>query len=96
MLLQAPSPRDTAPSLPAIAWRTIGPIAGVVVVTLLMMSPWYGYHRDELYFRMLGQTPAWGYFDQPPLTPLLARLSTGLFGTPSSGCGSSPRCARDC
>ncbi|MGV9380298.1 ArnT family glycosyltransferase [Nonomuraea sp. NPDC003707] len=80
MLLQAPRLRNTAPSLPAIAWRTIGPIAGVVVVTLLMLSPWYGYHRDELYFRMLGQTPAWGYFDQPPLTPLLARLSTGLFG----------------
>ncbi|MFF4625345.1 ArnT family glycosyltransferase [Nonomuraea jabiensis] len=80
MLLQTPRLPNTAPSLPAIAWRTIGPIAGVVVVTLLMLSPWYGYHRDELYFRMLGQTPAWGYFDQPPLTPFLARLSTALFG----------------
>ncbi|MFG6199805.1 ArnT family glycosyltransferase [Nonomuraea sp. JJY05] len=80
MLLQAPRLRITAPSLPPIAWRTIAPIAGVVVVTLLVLSPWYGYHRDELYFRMLGQTPAWGYFDQPPLTPLLARLSTELFG----------------
>ncbi|MEV4109088.1 glycosyltransferase family 39 protein [Nonomuraea sp. NPDC049695] len=80
MLLQAPRLRNTAPSLPAIAWRTTGPIAGAVVVTLLMLSPWYGYHRDELYFRMLGHSPAWGYFDQPPLTPLLARLSTALFG----------------
>ncbi|SDI20490.1 ArnT family glycosyltransferase [Nonomuraea jiangxiensis] len=84
MLLQAPLQalrlRSSAPSLPAISWRTAGPIAGVVVVTLLLLSPWYGYHRDELYFRLLGQSPAWGYFDQPPLTPLLARLSTTLFG----------------
>ncbi|MDP4508338.1 ArnT family glycosyltransferase [Nonomuraea turcica] len=80
MLLQAPRRQTTAPALPAFAWRTTGSIAGVVVVTLLLMSPWYGYHRDELYFRLLGQTPAWGYFDQPPLTPLLARLSTELFG----------------
>ncbi|THV30779.1 glycosyltransferase family 39 protein [Glycomyces paridis] len=38
----------------------------------------YDYHRDELYFRMLD--PAWGYADQPPLTPLLAHAATALLG----------------
>ncbi|SPL87838.1 Dolichyl-phosphate-mannose-protein mannosyltransferase family [[Actinomadura] parvosata subsp. kistnae] len=86
MLLQTPSPQRTAATaaaatpLPPIAWRATGSVAAAVVATLLLLSPFYGYHRDELYFRLLGQTPAWGYFDQPPLTPLLARLSTALFG----------------
>ncbi|MEN3535990.1 glycosyltransferase family 39 protein [Microbispora sp. ZYX-F-249] len=60
--------------------RAVAAIAAVTVAVLLAVSPWYGYHRDELYFRMLGERPRLGYFDTPPLTPMIARLSTTLFG----------------
>jgi hypothetical protein len=39
----------------------------------------YGYFRDELYFIVCGRHPAWGYTDQPPLTPLIAAASDAAF-----------------
>ena len=39
----------------------------------------YGYFRDELYFIVCGRHPAWGYTDQPPLTPLIAASSDAIF-----------------
>src|SRR4051812_39298577 len=68
------------PGPAAFAWRPVLGVTLGLVALLAWTADRYGPHRDELYFRVLGQHPAWGYVDQPPLTPLLVRLSTALFG----------------
>lgn len=63
-----------------LAWRPVGAVSAALVALLPALSPRYGYHRDELYFRVLAEHPGWGYVDQPPFTPMAARVSMTLFG----------------
>ena len=55
-------------------------VAGLFVVALLAFAGAYGFHGDEMYFVVAGQHPAFGYVDQPPLTPLLSAVSVALLG----------------
>ncbi|HEY0539938.1 MAG TPA: glycosyltransferase family 39 protein [Actinoallomurus sp.] len=67
------------------AGRPVAFVAIGLVVLLGALSPRYGFHRDELYFLLAAGHPAWGYVDQPPLTPLLAKGATALFGDSPAG-----------
>ena len=68
-----------------VAWSLVVPVAAAELLVLVATANRYGYHRDELYFRVAGRHPAWGYDDQPPLTPLLGRLSEWMFGDDARG-----------
>src|SRR5262249_28543996 len=73
-----PASLDRAPAgdrLPAPVWV----IAGVFVAVELALSGRYGFLQDELYFIEAGRHLAFGYVDQPPLVPLLTRV-TGVLG----------------
>src|SRR2546430_6820162 len=63
---------------PPFASRGVAGIAAAVALLLLALSGRYGFHRDEMYFLAAGRHLAWGYPDQPPLVPALARVVSAV------------------
>ena len=77
-LLHRPAMTGPKTDVPPLARTPVFGAALALGVALSAFSAGYGYERDELYFRML--PPAWGYIDQGPLTPLIARGMRDVLG----------------
>lgn len=54
-------------------------------VTHMVLNNRYGLHRDELAVLDYSSRLAWGYVEYPPLTPVLVRVATTLFGDSPAG-----------
>src|SRR4051812_17116789 len=81
-----PAPTTVAlPARPAWAWPAITAVVVVKSALNLGVAHRYGWHIDELYYRLTGQHPMLGYTDFPPLVPLVARLAEALFGPSLAG-----------
>jgi 4-amino-4-deoxy-L-arabinose transferase-like glycosyltransferase len=74
----------------AIRNRAVWLVAAAAFGVEMAVSGRYGYVRDELYFLACGQHLAWGYVDQPALTPLLARVDALLTGNTLVGLRALP------
>jgi len=68
------------PPAGSVQWGPVLAIAAVVAAGHALIATRYGWHRDEFYYVASGRHPAWGYPDQPPLTPVIARLAAALPG----------------
>src|SRR5271165_956084 len=76
-----PSVAPEAGPLPSLSRTWVFGIAVAFVAFELALSARYGFHRDELYFLACARHLAWGYVDQPPFVPAVARIAVAWFGS---------------
>ncbi|WP_439381879.1 glycosyltransferase family 39 protein [Amycolatopsis lexingtonensis] len=74
----APAPAVLRP----FAVQPVAIVTALLAIPLLLTANRYGYFGDELYFLAAGRHLAWGYVDQPPLLPLLAKAMDALGHSP--------------
>lgn len=77
--MHQPSP---IPGADGFAWPTVLALAALIfgIEFVPSFSPHYEYFVDELYYLACAKRLALGYVDHPPLSPLILRLQTTLFG----------------
>jgi hypothetical protein len=68
--------REPRPPLTRSVWL----VAALPVVLQLLTAGRYGIFRDELYYLMCADHPAWGYVDHPPLAMVVLGGWTAVFG----------------
>ena len=67
---------DRRPPLSPLVWF----VAAAVVALLLSTAGRYGIFRDEYYYLMCADHPAWGYVDHPPLAMFFLWMWKAVFG----------------
>ena len=76
-VLEKPTQRESlATSGMAFVWA----IAVAKLLFHIYFNNRYGYFRDEFDYIACARHLAWGYVDQPPLVPFLARISGEVLG----------------
>jgi len=77
----APPRAERPPSRPPFATGPVLAVTAAFLAVELALAARYGFHRDELYFLACARHLALGYVDQPPLVPLVTRVSMALLGS---------------